>query len=96
MNKDQTELGHYNIRGQGLMQGVYFRKSCPEKAQSLGIKGLVKNQADGSVYLEAEGTKDALAQLLAWCQQGPTKAQVTKVELQEGPGQSFSDFIIQY
>ncbi|HNU41845.1 MAG TPA: acylphosphatase, partial [Cyclobacteriaceae bacterium] len=45
---------HINILVTGTVQGVYYRASTKQKADELGIKGFVRNQPDGSVYIEAE------------------------------------------
>ncbi|MBS4175283.1 acylphosphatase [Bacillus sp. FJAT-49736] len=44
----------------GKVQGVGFRFTIQQKAISLGITGWVKNLADGTVEIVAEGTKDEL------------------------------------
>lgn len=69
----------------GKVQGVYYRQSTKETATALGITGEVKNLLDGSVYIVATGTKEQLDKLIAWCRQGPPKARVTGVEVQELP-----------
>ncbi|MDG1850558.1 MAG: acylphosphatase, partial [Gammaproteobacteria bacterium] len=47
-------MKHINVTVSGRVQGVYFRATTKEVADTLGVTGFVKNQADGSVYLEAE------------------------------------------
>ena len=42
-----------NIRGK--VQGVFFRDATRDFARFRGINGIVRNEPDGSVYLEAEG-----------------------------------------
>jgi len=74
---------HYNIRVYGRVQGVFFRASTQEKAHELGVKGYVKNEPDGSVYIEAEGPAEALDAFLEWCHKGPAAARVDKVDDQE-------------
>jgi acylphosphatase len=76
----------------GRVQGVFFRQSTREKALALGITGTVCNLADGSVEVVATGTKQQLDELMAWCRQGPAKAEVTGVEWQEETLRSFPDF----
>ncbi|MBQ9241611.1 MAG: acylphosphatase [Proteobacteria bacterium] len=53
---------HYRFHGQ--VQGVGFRYRACYNAQRLNIGGWVRNCADGSVEMEAEGTLDALCDLL--------------------------------
>ena len=56
---------------QGRVQGVYFRASAQNKARLLGLRGWVRNCADGSVEFVAEGERSELEQLLSWSQAGP-------------------------
>jgi acylphosphatase len=72
-----------NIRVSGKVQGVFFRASAKEKADELGIHGFVRNEADGSVYIEAIGDELILQQFVDWCHQGPARARVDRCEAQE-------------
>lgn len=74
------------------MQGVYFRVSTKQKADGLGVKGFVRNQPNGSVYIEAEATPEVLEFFLVWCQHGPERAQVLQVETTSAPLQNFVAF----
>jgi acylphosphatase len=73
----------YQIRVIGKVQGVFYRASTKTVADDLGVKGWVKNEPDGSVLIEAEGTKDKLIDLIAWCKKGPAHAKVDSVERTE-------------
>jgi acylphosphatase len=64
----------------GRVQGVGFRFHTEREARRQGITGWVRNRADGTVELVAEGPRDALERLLAWCRQGPPQARVARVE----------------
>lgn len=64
----------------GRVQGVWFRDSCREEAERLGVAGWARNLPDGSVEVVAEGGRDAVDALLAWCRVGPPQARVTDVE----------------
>ncbi len=84
-----------SITVSGKVQGVYYRQSTKETATALGITGEVKNMIDGSVSIVATGTKEQLAKLIAWCWQGPPKARVTGVQVQESDLLKFDRFSIQ-
>ena len=77
-----------------MVQGVYFRQSAKEKAMSLGIKGTVKNTADGSVNIVASGEHKNLQKLIDWCCVGPSKAEVENVHVEKLPYVEFNDFNI--
>ena len=83
---------HLNIRVYGQVQGVFFRVSAIEKAKDLGLHGFVRNDPDGTVYIEAEGDEEALSLYLAWCRQGPAAAKVDRVEVEDGSWVGFGDF----
>jgi len=63
----------------GKVQGVFFRDSARREALRLGLAGFVRNDPDGSVYIDAEGDEDSLRQLLWWCTKGSPEAKVTNV-----------------
>jgi acylphosphatase len=78
----------------GRVQGVFYRQSAKEKAAGLGIKGEVRNMPDETVQITATGTKEQIEQLIEWCRQGPSKAEVQNVIVEEAPLQSFDKFSI--
>ena len=65
----------------GRVQGVYFRAATVYEAQNLGLTGWVRNCADGSVEVVAEGLPGKLEELIAWCRQGPSGARVHAVDV---------------
>ena len=64
----------------GMVQGVWYRSSTQEQAQQLNITGYARNLADGRVEVLACGGETALAELKAWCWQGPRLAEGTDVQ----------------
>lgn len=68
------------MRISGRVQGVYYRDSCRQMAQRLGVDGWVRNRHDGTVEVVAEGSRDDVGALAAWCRQGPPRAVVDRVE----------------
>lgn len=55
MNWDTTVVRRH-MRFTGRVQGVGFRYRAKYAANGMGITGWAKNEADGSVTLEAQGT----------------------------------------
>ena len=72
-------LAQLRLRISGRVQGVGFRFSTWDEAQSLGITGWVRNLPSGEVEIMAEGPEDRLKLLAAWAQDGPRAARVTNV-----------------
>lgn len=87
-------MKHYNIRITGRVQGVWYRDSARSKARELGIRGFVRNDPDGSVYIEAEGEERELKELVQWCWDGPPRAKVENVDVEEGEMKDFTSFEI--
>jgi acylphosphatase len=69
------------LRVTGRVQGVWFRESCREVADRLGVAGSVRNRADGTVEVVAEGPPSEVEALVAWCRSGPPAARVTGVDV---------------
>jgi acylphosphatase len=68
---------HLVIRGR--VQGVWFREATRLEAEKLGVRGWVRNCADGSVEAVLEGDAAAVRELEAWCHHGPPAARVLEV-----------------
>ena len=64
----------------GRVQGVFYRASTRDTAVKLGLKGWVRNMADGSVEAVFEGNEKTLKEVLQWCRNGPPGAYVSKIE----------------
>ena len=56
-------------------------------ARPLGLRGWVRNRADGSVEVVAEGERPALDKLLKAAREGPRHARVTDVDVEWLPAQ---------
>lgn len=78
----------------GRVQNVGFRYHTHESAKKHAISGFVKNEYNGTVYVEAEGEEENLDQFILWCQTGPRWARVDKVNTQEMPLQNFEGFTV--
>ena len=76
----------------GRVQGVFYRDSCRQMARRLGVRGSVRNRHDGAVEVVAEGDRDAVDALLAWCREGPPRANVTGLAITDEPPIGESSF----
>jgi len=77
---EHTETQKLRATISGRVQGVGFRFSTKQSADELGIKGIVRNESDGTVYVEAAGSKDKLSQFIETLRKGPSPAaEVEKV-----------------
>jgi acylphosphatase len=65
----------------GRVQGVWFRDACRTAARANGIAGWVRNRSDGAVEAEFEGPAPAVERMLTWCQDGPPRARVDRVDV---------------
>lgn len=72
-------------RVEGLVQGVGFRRWVKRQADRLELDGWVRNEADGSVTLEAEGEVPHIASLEALIRRGPPGAWVRAAVVQDAP-----------
>jgi len=91
---DKDEKLLYRIHVTGYVQGVGFRWRTLREANSRGIKGYVKNMPDGSVYIEAEGTRKQLRDFTEWCRKGPGHVESVTVDVH--PPANYTDFIVRY
>jgi acylphosphatase len=80
----------------GRVQGVFYRDSCRAQARRLGVRGWVRNRPDGSVEVVAEGPRERVEQLLAWCRQGPPSARVTGISVTDEVPAAERPFRIEY
>jgi acylphosphatase len=79
----------------GRVQGVFYRASAQQEAMRLGLVGEVRNLPDGSVEVIAEGPKERIEELIAWCRQGPPAAEVEHVRVRWSPARGeFRTFMV--
>ena len=65
----------------GHVQGVNFRFYTRRTAAQIGVTGWVRNRADGSVEVVAEGSPQKLEKLMQFLNTGPESASVSRVEI---------------
>ncbi len=86
----------YKITVTGRVQGVGFRHSARSNARFNGIKGFVKNEDDGSVYIEAEGTRNQLDEFINWCRKGPGFGHIDDIRIDTGLPKNYNSFQIKF
>lgn len=70
----------------GRVQGVGFRYTTTELAKNLGVSGIVRNENDGSVYVEALGDEETMEEFITELAKGPSpSAKVDRVEIEYNP-----------
>ena len=78
----------------GRVQGVFFRDSVRQRAQSRRVAGWVTNRSDGAVEAVFEGDPDAVESLVDYCREGPRSAEVEDVEVFDEEPEDLSGFEI--
>ena len=79
----------------GTVQGVGFRAFVYDQAQSLKLKGWVRNTYNGFVEVTAEGPRPALDQLLNKLRTGPRMAYISDVQTEwSAATDEFSSFSV--
>jgi acylphosphatase len=71
------------VRVFGRVQGVWFRGWTVDEARALRLDGWVRNRHDGSVEMLLAGPDEAIAEMIARANRGPSAASVERVEVEE-------------
>ncbi len=79
------------IRFEGLVQGVGFRYEVYQMATQLKMTGWVRNEIDGSVLCELQGTKEKIEYLIQHLYQVP-RFQINSVTQKEIPLKNEASF----
>jgi len=58
----------------------------------VGVAGWVRNRPDGAVEAVFEGDPQAVDQLVEFCRRGPSRAEVTSVEVVEEEPEGLAGF----
>ncbi len=87
----------YDIRVEGMVQGVGFRYFTLFRARRRGITGWVRNEYDGSVAVRAEGPSEDLNDFIEELRRGPAGARVRRLEaVPVPPAGTFADFDVRF
>jgi acylphosphatase len=86
----------YKIIVKGRVQGVGYRAFVSKIAKGFSLKGYVKNMPNGTVEIEAEGTREMLDKFVISCKIGPGWAHIENINQIETPAQGYQEFKIKY
>lgn len=83
------------IRVEGAVQGIGFRAFVKKNADDFNVNGFVRNEPDGSVYIEAQGFPKYLRRFVEACRQGPDIARVERFVVEDVEPKRVFHFTIQ-
>jgi acylphosphatase len=90
----QTET-RAHVRLAGRVQGVGFRYATADEARRLHLNGWVRNLDSGGVEAVFEGPRDAVEEMVRWCEEGPPGSHVRDVRVSwDEPPEQFTRFEI--
>jgi acylphosphatase len=80
----------------GQVQGVGFRYFVKNQARSYGINGFVRNLANGSVEVDAEGEQTNLYHFLEQCKKGPDMSRIDTFIISDSQILGYNEFLIKH
>lgn len=86
----------FDIRVFGRVQGVGFRAAASREARSLGIRGWIKNQSDGSVRAIIKGDAAKCTLFINWCRVGTGYSWVERIDILEMKPEPLKPFAVRY
>lgn len=91
-DSDNRTRAHVFVTGR--VQGVFYRASTREAAMKRDVDGWVMNLDDGRVEAVFEGSEEAVAAMIEWCQTGSPQASVEDVAVEYGEPHGENGFSI--
>ncbi len=76
----------------GRVQGVFFRDSLRQRANSHGVAGWASNRSDGCLEAVFEGPSYNVERLIEFAKIGPRHAEVDSVDVREEAPEGLSGF----
>lgn len=89
-------ISHYAIIVTGQVQKIGFRFKVNLEAIRHNLRGFVRNEADGSVYIEAEGEEADLLHFIELYRQGGKESHIEKIDVRKGPVAGYPEFVIKH
>jgi acylphosphatase len=80
------------LRITGRVQGVGYRAWMIRQASAFGLRGWVRNRADGSVEALVAGDEDRVVGMIEACREGPLGARVADVAIADADDDGSAGF----
>jgi acylphosphatase len=80
----------------GRVQGVFYRAWTKEQADELGLRGWVRNRADGKVEALIAGDSGTVDRMIDRMHQGPPSAEVDEVTYLPADEPDCQDFTVRH
>ena len=74
---------------------MFFRDTMRRRAEARGVKGWVSNRGDGTVEAALEGRRGDIEALIGFCKQGPSGADVERVDVRDEEPEGLTTFKIE-
>jgi acylphosphatase len=84
MSDYNSKIIRKQIKVYGSVQGVGFRYRTEHAAESVGATGWIRNDWDGSVFMEIQGTEEQIDQVFRLVSQG-TYVSIEKMDAKTIP-----------
>ena len=88
------EVIRRRVKVYGRVQGVFFRDSTRERANSDGVSGWARNMRDGSVEAVLEGEPEAVQRVVRFLHTGPSQANVDRIDVDDEEPEGLTGFSI--
>ncbi|MEI6851215.1 MAG: acylphosphatase [Bacteroidota bacterium] len=85
---------HVNITLTGKIQRVGFRFLSMQYAVKLGVTGFVMNLDKDKIYIEAEGSEEAIEKFKIWCRTGQCSQGMKHLAIEKAELKHFTAFDI--
>jgi acylphosphatase len=80
----------------GRVQGVYYRATTRDEATERDVDGWVRNLDDGRVEAVFEGESDAVEEMVDFCYEGTSMANVSTVDVEEEEPEGLDGFEVRW
>jgi len=88
-----AQMRSVRLRITGRVQGVGYRDWTLRAATAAQLPGWVRNRADGSVEVHAQGASRTVDRLIDECRRGPRGCRVERIEVVRAPRDELSGFV---